>query len=344
MHDGNSVRGDHVMPRVWRCVVLTAAAAMLAACSATDFNTPVVKFGQATDLAAKQFDTYNAAINKALAERTVHMALASTRATYGRYECNPDATRCTLAFVNKDGSVSTAIQSLDGIDALMTGVKNYAAGLTAIVAANSGNEVDTAITSVKTNLLSLANDGDTLNKQLRQPDINLASRVSLFASPVADAATYALNKALEGIKIAALRQATSQMEDLMPDLTRIFNLAAETAWVFRRDELHRKFRVALKSFNRSKKKTKEQYDALESARAEYDAVLKQQGSAGAIFQALAQAHSALTDAVHNPTIDSASLLAAIQRVSDESVKLATIAKEFQDAQKKAVTGAGQTGA
>jgi hypothetical protein len=215
----------------------------------------------------------------------------------------------------------------------MRGVKNYAGGLTEIVTANTNGEVDAAITAVKTNLLSLAKSGDTLSKQLGRPSPNLEQRITTYASPIANAAAYGLNKVLEGVKLAALRQATTQMEALMPELSGTFDLAAETAWVFRRNNLHAKFRVALVSFNRSAK-TKKTYEALEKARAEYDAVLRQQGNAGAIFRALATAHSALDEAVHNPQISPATLLAAIQRVSDEAVKLASIANEFREAQKQ----------
>ncbi len=77
----------------------------------------------------------------------------------------------------------------------MGGVKDYAAGLSSIVAANTKAGVDAAVTSVKTNLLTLAKDGDALNQQLTRQPGNLENTISRFASPVADLTGFALNKA-----------------------------------------------------------------------------------------------------------------------------------------------------
>ncbi len=122
----------------------------------------------------------------------------------------------------------------------------------------------------------------------------------------------------------------------MPTLTVVFDRAATVAWELRRNELYRKFTTALRAYNRGTK-TSDKLKDLENARTEFDAVLRQRDP-GAIFKALAEAHTALKDTVHNPQVTSATLFAAIQRVSEEAVKLAAISKELRGAkEKKAAT-------
>jgi len=325
------------MYRVVRLALLPACGLWLAACAASDFKQPVSDFGKATNNAADAFDTYNASLSKALADRRTTAALGSFRARPANKQddCRSGAHRCTLIFQTTTGStVDLASLQINSIVAAMSALKDYTSGLNDIVNADTQAAIDKGVNDVKTNVLALAKTGDAFAKATTNQATSIESRVTPFAAPIASAVSLGLGHILEEEKIAALRNATDEMEARLPSVILLLNAAVETAYTSQVNAMDKKFNAALDDFNRGPK-TAARFDALNSATAEYDALLHTDPTA--MFTALGKAHTALRDALQNPQVNTATVFMAVQRVTDEAVKLATIAKQLKDATKNKKT-------
>ncbi len=153
--------------------------------------------------------------------------------------------------------------------------------------------------------------------------------------PVADAVSYGLGKVLEAQKVAALREATTEMEAIFPDLIKVFNAVNIAAIQIQRDQIDAAFRTARQQYQRNRNAANR--DAYIRAAEAYDAALS--SNPKNVFDALREAHGMLHKALTAPEPSFAELWTLLQRATEEANKLAEINKAFQKAR---AGGEGQT--
>lgn len=315
------------MYRVVHWALLPACGLLLAACAASDFAKPVTAFSDTTTQAASSFRSSRESVDKFATERRLKdLNAGGTLAPRTTQDCTPNATQCRLVIVETTGSTKPVEVSLDNLQALMDDLDDYTKNLAAIVNANTSADVAKGTDAVKTSLTTLAQDTDTFAKQQHLGDTGIA-RVSPFISPVADAANFVISRALEAQKIAALREATAQMEEMFPTLTRVFEAVSTAAIRQQRRQLDAAFRKASDDFRHNKSDANR--DAYMRAAKAYDAALKSDPKK--MYESLREAHHVLAQALNAPNPTLADLWTLLQRASDEAVKLAEIRKALQKA-------------
>jgi hypothetical protein len=300
---------------------------LLAGCAASDFATPVTAFSDATKVAAADFKN-NRAVIEQIANGRRQKALndgGTIRPKPG--DCIVGAARCRLVIIDKNGMSLPLTVSLDRLQALMDGLVAYTDNLVAIVNADTAGALNKSTDAVKTNLASLAQSGQTLAGTLDIKGANFAG-VTPYIGPVADAVNYGLGKALEAEKLAALRDATADMENIFPSLQLVFDAVSTQAKRIQINQLNAAYRVAYVNYLHNTGDAGRR-DAYERAAEAYDAGLS--ADPKSLFDALREAHGALATALTSPSPNFDQLWTLLQRAIDEANKLAAINKEFQNA-------------
>jgi hypothetical protein len=322
------------MYRVIRSGLLLSCALLLAACSASDFTTPVTRFSEVTGTAATSFKTSRESVEKfANARQFKLLAGGATIRPQTDKDCLPTGSQCRLVIVDKTGRARPVDVSLDNLQKLMDGLDAYTKNLSNIVKADTATDVGKATDAIKNNLSQLAQDTDGFAKQRHLGESGLA-HISPFIGPVSDAANFAISKALEAEKIAALRAATAQMEEIFPTLTRVFEEVSKDAMRQQRRQLDAAFQKAWNEFEHNKNEANR--DTYLRAAEVYDAALKSDPQK--MYESLREGHQVLARALNAPNPSFTELWTLLQKATDEAVKLAEISKALQ----KAATTAKQT--
>lgn len=314
------------MYRVIRAALLLMCGLLVAACSASDFTMPVTAFSDATKTAATSFKTSRESLVKLSNEQRLKSAADGGNILAMDGDCRVNSTRCRLVVVDKGGNKKPLTNSFEHLQELMDGLVTYTDNLVAIVKANTTGDLAKGSEAVKSNLTSLAQSGTSLAQAFNLKGVSFA-RETPFISPIADAANFGLNKALEAQKIAALHGSTAEMEDMFPALTIVFNAVNDAALRIERNQLTAAYQKADAAFRR--KPSDATRDAYKQAAQAYDAVLS--SSPKKVFDALREAHGVLAKSLESHTPDFNELFALLQKATEEANKLAEINKAFQKA-------------
>ncbi len=320
------------MYRVIRSALLLMCGLLVAACSASDFTTPVTAFSDVTGTAATSFKSSRESIEKlATAKRFALVANGGNIGVDGD-DCTPNGKHCRLVVIDKFGKKQPLASPLDNLQLLMDGLNAYTKGLVNIVKADTAGEVAKGTQAIKTNLSGLAQDADSLAKATNVKGVSFA-RASAFIAPVSDAANFAISKALEAEKVAALRQATSEMEEMFPALTKVFEAVNTAAMRHQRNEIDAAFRKARDEYRRTRSDSNR--TAFVNAADAYNAALT--SNPKNVFEALREAHGVLAQSLKSSNPSFTELFGLLERATEEANKLAEINKAFQKARASAST-------
>ncbi|MBI5912255.1 MAG: hypothetical protein HY848_20185 [Betaproteobacteria bacterium] len=314
------------MAWLFRSALLLICGVSLAACGASDFAKPVTAFSDTTTQAATSFKNSRESVEKFANERRLRLLAEGGMlqpATLDK-DCVAGAHQCRLV-INKSGVKKPAIVALNNLQRLMDELDAYARGLTDIVKADTTSDVNKATDALKSNLTGLSQHADELAKQ---HNVNVSfARATPFISPAADAANYVISKALEAQKIAALRQATSDMEDMFPTLAKVFDAVNTAARIDQMDQINAAFKKAQAAYLTNRNEANG--EAYMRAAAAYHAALN--SNPKNVFEALREAHTTLAQSLKSPNPSFTDLWAYLQKATEEANKLAEINKAFQNA-------------
>jgi hypothetical protein len=323
--------GAFGMRHVRQCLVAFACAVVLHACSASDFKLPIVAFSKSAKEAASALAEYEKTLDNAAHEGRLAAAVSGKNrvATKGK-ECSLNSGRCRLVLVSESGSEQIlAIEPVDPvIRGIMASVATYATLLESIATAETASEIKSATDATKGNLINLAKSIDALNAARGQSASKLEPTLTTWAAPVADAIVFALNLYVESVKLQALREATSMMNEIFPSLTTLFGTVANAGMRFKKEELYKAYNAAYEAFAVNPR-DRAKLDALVAAAKAYDSFLTIRPEA--IFIELEKAHAALTAELKQPNPSFEQLWTHIARVAEQAGRLAEIIKALDKA-------------
>jgi hypothetical protein len=121
------------------------------------------------------------------------------------------------------------------------------------------------------------------------------------------------------------------MDSIFPDLIVLFNQVAVADITEKRKDMDTVFRAAWKAY-RNDRASRAKFETLRTTVTAYHGLLARKSAS--VFDDLQKAHAELTKALHDPKLDFERLWPLLQRVTDEAVRLAEIAKEFREAVKQ----------
>jgi len=317
------------MYRVARSVVLLTAALLVAACSASDYTAPVTELSKATKTAATSFKTNKESLEALAKAQRLKLASDGGNIVAKKGDCTVRSEHCRLMVVDKNGNQKPLNAAFDQLQDLMNGLVDYTDNLVAIVNADTAGEVTKGTDAVKTSLTSLAQTATSLAQARGLSAAASFASAEPFIAPVSDAANFALTKALEAEKVAALRRATAQMETIFPTLTIVFDAVNADAQRIQSNQINAAYRKADSDFRH--KPSPATRDAYEQAANAYDLALSGKNNPKSVFDDLKEAHGALAQALTSPNPSFSELFALLQKATDDANKLAEINKAFQKA-------------
>jgi len=282
-------------------------------------------FAKATTDAQAGFLQYNAQLDKAIVEVGIAEALQNPAAVdeVGG-DCVLGSPRCRV-FVDAGETLPLTPGAADrGIEEIMSAVVAYGANLAAIANADTTTDIQNALTTAKANVVALAKSADALAAAAGSPGSAIGATVEATAGPVTELVRFGLENYAERVKMAALRDAILSMESIFPTVVLTLSQTPISAELLRQSALADSYRAAKRTFSRSP--TSDNLRKMLQAADAYDVALRTNPEA--VFEALGAAHSALAREVARGRISFAELLPFLQRVTDEAVRLATIANQF----------------
>lgn len=316
------------------CVLALA----LAACNASDLQTPISSFSKATTAAQASLAQQQAVIDTALLDEGAATAVAAAREKVAPIhaptgDCEVGSTRCRLVVTNAKGVVlpiSKGALPDHGVLDLMNAINDYATDLAAIASSDSSTKVEAALVQAKTSVISLAGSADAIgNVAATSPD-SLTKKASAYAAPVTGLITFGVERYLERLKINALTDAVDTMEAVLPEATADFDRLSLYARNVTLTQLADGVDAAAKAYMFAKA-DKAKIAAYRAAAEDYDAALK---SPQGLFDNLAKAHTALAHALHHRDMTFAELWPYLQKVLAEAAQLATLTAQIEQAGKK----------
>lgn len=334
-----------------RCVfqraLLAAGLTLLAACSTTDFSKPIQDFGTATGNASTTFSGYADALEKLNQDQNVADVVD-----------NPDLlkvvgcklggkpAKCELTVRGDALRPKFLVNTRKVMDAIVT----YSSNLQAIATADDIGKLKSASDAIPADINGLATATDALGAQLGHPT-GIAGQVAAITTPAGEIITVALTQYAEYEKLQALRAATMRMDAVFADAMALMSEVAAVNQditnraLFRRYEKARSAYAAALGAVRAKQKATPPaaaseiaalQSALSGALQSYDAAA-QAFDAGlsakpqAAFKKLAEAHTALVEALTMPSPDFQTVFQRIQEFVGIATTLASDAKKIDAA-------------
>lgn len=310
-----------------RLSVLLIPLAVVAACSSASYEAPIARFAVASEAAESALVKLNNGIGEAYwnaqKDRIVagEFRLAPSRDLAGGADCIGGAARCRLVMIDSAGKSTpfTEMAPLDNAIDVMAGIRSYAGGLAAIVAADTAKAVEGHVNATIGGLQKLA-------KTLGNP----AKPVPDFTTPVGQLVNWAIGQYVETVKLSGLRRAVGDARSVVADAARIFGEAAVLASSATREALANEVTEAQKAMRRIEGAgpiTRAQIDRSLVAARSFDEFV--QADPRKAFAALGAAHEALAEHLLSEKVTFASASAAIENFVGEAEKLLKAAKQIE---------------
>jgi hypothetical protein len=307
-----------------------AAPLLLASCDAADFAKPIGGFSEA----AKSAQSSLVAKQNSLDTQILDYSLAVAQASDGPLvktvddDCSIAAQRCRL-YVEVDGLKWPFTKGrLDhNVVVVMDALVAYAAGLAEIAKSQSAKEIQNATNTTKTRVISLAGSIDDIQKELTGASSNLKGQITPFATPITGLVSFALQRYTERIKVRALREAVSDMEQIIDEVVFAFDEIAGAAGEIELAILDEKYSEARKKYS-ANPHSKTTLTELKTAADAFDQGLQKPNT---LFSGLREAHGALYSSLVKGDLSFAELWPKLQAVFDETAKIAGLVKQLADA-------------
>jgi hypothetical protein len=335
--------------------LLAGGLTLLAACSTTDFTKPINDFGTATGNASTTFSGYADALEKLNQDQNVSDVVD-----------DPDLLKVVGCKLSGPAKCELTVRGdalqpkfLVNTRKVMAAIVSYSTNLQAIANADDIGKLKSASDAIPADINGLAKAADGLSTQLGHPS-SIAGQVAAFTTPAGQIISIALTQYAEYEKLQALRDATTRMDGVFTEAMALMSAVAIVNQNITNRALFRKYEKARAAYAvalgavRAKQKTKpasgasaqdvdaynQQIAALQSALSDalqsYDAAA-QAFDAGLTakpqdaFTKLAQAHTALVDALTMPSPDFQTVFQKIQEFVDIATTLVSDAKKIDDA-------------
>jgi hypothetical protein len=306
-------------------VRLVAASLLLAlsACStASDFKAPIGQLSKATDnatTALTKFDEFAAA--EVTAQRRDEALKNPDQVLAGDDDCSFDSKHCIVALppdqTSKDPRRLTVSSLVPNHVQAMREIGLYAKGLEDIVNADATAAVKAGLDKAGAAVAELA--------ALAGPQYRAAA--SAFAIPVTQAAAWLFGEYQESIKLDALRDATTQMESILPEAAKDFGDVADLTYTARKTYLVSDFDAKQRAWDREPSAA--HLDEYVAAAKQLDDALQVKPSE--VFTELAAAHHELAMALRSEEISFATVMRHLDRLVKKAEQLTAIAQAFEKA-------------
>jgi hypothetical protein len=296
---------------------------ILSACSAaSDFKQPITQLSKATagaEIALTKFNEYASA--EVTAQRREEAIRNPGRVLAGDLDCSIDSPRCIVALTPASGvgePLPLTVSSLipNHVRA-MREIGLYAKGLEDIVNADATAAVKAGLDKAGAAVAEVA--------ALAGPQYRAAA--SVFAVPVTKAAAWLFGEYQEAIKLDALRDATAQMESILPGAVKEFGIAADLVHNVRKTYLVETFNAKQRAFDRQASPANLK-DYLDAAQQVDDAL---QVKPSDVFTELGVAHHELATALRSDDISFATVMLHLDRLVTKAEQLTAIAQAFETA-------------
>jgi hypothetical protein len=310
---------DFVVPA--RLILTASCILTLVGCSANNYSQPIATFADAT----KAADSALADLNKTATAQ--YMEFLSQRARTDLHlavmardgECDLTSTRCRI--VLKDPNDPSKDQLfppdplLENMVVLMGDIDTYAQNLAAIVADDSATKAEASVNAALGSIETLANT-------VAKADGKGTKTVPSFATPVGSAVNWLVGQYAEHVKLEGLKVATKEAKPVIERAAALFSSAALFGSDPQRAEFTKSFRTQLDAYQ-DDRSNEENLNAAVDAAKKYNDFL--QARPGETFQKMAEAHSALADALQKPDASWPKVIAQIQSFAAQAKELAKIA-------------------
>ncbi|MBT4966609.1 MAG: hypothetical protein HOM79_10340 [Alphaproteobacteria bacterium] len=306
--------------RHWRSAISAATLLILAGCSVADYKAPIIELGTAVNDTASTVHKIDLEITKARNKRWLTL-LASGNASLqtANNSCASGTKTCSLVirFLGKDKGKSpfpaTAQEKSDL--AGLGGLKNYVAGLRAIVDAETASAVTTSANEA---LAGAAKIETSLAEA--QKSVIPSGTIKAYGEPVLAAVKWLVTQYVERVKYKALAAATLRAQPTIEKLAKYHGKVAEVVTANKSSYARKIFIKAQNEFDVPEKKSKINVNNFVKAAAAYNDALK--GEAAQPLKKFLIAHTKLNDSLNGD--GSTSLADAIGAIKD----FAERAKEF----------------
>lgn len=303
---------------------------LITACSTTDYQKPVDDFAAATTAAETALSQLNsqvtAAYKQVLDDSILNGKLFVRTADEN---CLTASKRCRLVAVTADNETEPYPPEppLTQMTLVMSGVKNYALNLKALLEADTARQVETQVNAA---LGSIQNLAETVAEAQggAQP-----TEVPNFATPTGTAVNWIVGQYVESVKLRGLRQATASANGVIKEAASLFSVTSDFISDVPRSELAEEVSKAVDTFREASSKSN--LATLAMTAAKYDELLT--STPPQLFERLGTAHDALANSLQDEGVTLAMAIARIEDFADEAQKLAKILKDLR------AIGAGSEG-
>ena len=312
------MRGIVVLARL---TVGAAALVFATACSVADYQKPISDFAAATQDAETALVALDAEVTEAYAIRLRAQVDAGAKLVQVQAgECELTSARCRLEAISTGGQseVIPPEPLLGQMVIIMGAIRTYADGLTAIVNADTAEQV---ATHVNATLGSVGNFASTLEKL---GVAGAAAPVKEYKTSVGKAVNWLVGQYVAKVQVDGLREATGRAQPVIARSAEIFESTALFAADITNDDLTKKFDAARVTYENDSNQGN--LTNLIQKAADYDRVL--QAAPSSVYAGLRQAHEALTKNLHNEDLSMVDVLARIEAFGAEAKALVQIVKEI----------------
>lgn len=315
------MRAHPIAARTASAVVLALG---LAGCSASDYSAPIATFADATTAAESALGDLNQAATGHFTTYLSQQARTDLNVAVmgASNECGLGSERCRVAIVDPAHPDQPQFFPPDPLLGNMVGVMHdinvYAQNLAALVADDSAAKAEAHVNSALGSIEHLAN---TVAAADGQP----AGTIPNFATPVGAGVNWLLGEYANLVKLSGLRTATREADPVIQRAAALFANAAIFGSDPQREALTEAFREKMDAYQDDRGSEANLNAAADAART-YDNFLK--AKPGDTFQAMGEAHRAMTEALHDSNLSWPQVLTKITTFANKAAELAKIAKDL----------------
>ncbi|QEX24808.1 hypothetical protein FRZ61_47500 [Hypericibacter adhaerens] len=294
----------------------------LGGCSASDYSAPIATFADATTAAESALSDLNKTVTGEYTEFLSQQARTNPRLVVkaADNECELGSERCRVAIIDPANPDKPGIfppdPLLGNMVVVMHDIDVYAQNLAALVADDSAAKAEADVNSALGSVEHLAN---TVAKADGKP----AGTVPNFATPVGAGVNWLVGEYANQVKLAGLRTATRKADPVIQRAADLFKNAAIFGSDPQRAALVKSFRERIDAYQ-DDQSSETKLNAAVNAAKTYDDLL--QSKPGETFQAMGEAHAALTKALNDASLSWPQVFAKIKSFAAKAQELAKIAK------------------